>query len=120
MTSGVRLRETRVAIRSPGFRPSGESGPTSSTTPTSMPPEPVTGFCILPRRAMISSDRGPHGRAVAPVRASVSWRNDAASRFSRSTRDPDLVRREGRAGVQPPGRLGQHSGRFSDPVQSQR
>ena len=55
MTSGVRLSDTRVAIRSPGTRPSGESGPTSSTTPVSIPPEPVTGFCILPRSATMPS-----------------------------------------------------------------
>ena len=55
MTSGVRLSDTRVAIRSPGARPSGESGPTSSTTPVSIPPEPVTGFCILPRSATMPS-----------------------------------------------------------------
>ena len=36
-------------------RPRGDSGPTSSTVPTSMPPEPVSGFCILPRVATISS-----------------------------------------------------------------
>ena len=55
MTSGVRVRETRVAMRWPGARPSGESGPACSTVPVSMPPDPVTGFCILPRVAMISS-----------------------------------------------------------------
>ena len=55
IASGVRVRETRVAMRWPGVRPSGEAGPTSSTVPVSMPPEPVTGFCILPRVAMISS-----------------------------------------------------------------
>src|SRR6266702_1529982 len=44
ITSGVRLSETRVAIRSPGARPSGESGPTSRTVPVSIPPDPVTGF----------------------------------------------------------------------------
>ena len=84
MASGVRLRETRVAIRSPGFRPSGESGPTSSTTPVSMPPEPVTGLCILPRRAMIPATAA-RTAAPSPPWSSVSWRNDAASRFSRST-----------------------------------
>ena len=54
MTRGVRVRETRVAMRWPGIRPSGESGPASSTVPVSMPPEPVTGFCILPRVVMMS------------------------------------------------------------------
>src|SRR6185369_6046788 len=52
--SGVRVRETRVATRWPGVRPSGELGPTSSTVPVSIPPLPVTGFCILPRVVMMS------------------------------------------------------------------
>ena len=54
ITSWVRVRETRVAMRWAGCRPSGEPAPTSSTVPVSMPPEPVTGFCILPRVAMMS------------------------------------------------------------------
>ena len=70
MTSGVSVSETRVATRSPTARPSGDSGPTSSTVPTSIPPEPVSGFCILPRAATISRTCGtdrpsPH----SPVRA---------------------------------------------------
>jgi hypothetical protein len=51
----VSVRETSVVTRSPTARPSGESGPTSSTVPTSMPPDPVSGFCILPREATMSS-----------------------------------------------------------------
>ena len=85
MASGVRLSETRVAIRSPAASPSGESGPASSTTPVSIPPDPVTGFCILPRSAMISST-APRIAAGPPPVDSRSCRNDAASRFSRSTR----------------------------------
>ena len=85
IASGVRLSETRVAIRSPGFSPSGELLPTSSTTPVSIPPEPVTGLCILPRLAMISSTAVLIASGSPPL-ASRSCRNDAASRFSRSTR----------------------------------
>ena len=89
MTSGVSVRLTRVATRSPTARPSGDSGPTSSTVPTSMPPEPVSGFCILPRVATMSSTSA---RTASPcfspyfVCLRSSWRNDAASRLSRSTR----------------------------------
>ena len=81
-----------MAIRSPGARPSGESGPTSATTPVSMPPDPVTGFCILPRAATMprTAPRSAAARLPPPfgpsAAASVSWRNEAASRFSRSTR----------------------------------
>ena len=65
MRSGVRVSETRVATRCPTARPSGDSGPTASTTPMSMPPEPVTGFCILPRAADDLQDGGPDRVAVA-------------------------------------------------------
>ena len=50
----------------------------------SMPPEPVTGLCILPRRSTMSST-GPDLVAVTAVLVR-SCRNDAASRLSRSTR----------------------------------
>ncbi len=85
MTSGVSVRETRVATRSPTRRPSGDSGPTSSTMPMSMPPEPVTGFCILPRSRTIASTSS-RTAAPSPACFSRSWRKDAASRLSRSTR----------------------------------
>ena len=55
MASGVSESDTSVATRSPTARPSGLCGPTSATVPTSMPPDPVTGFCILPRVATMSS-----------------------------------------------------------------
>ena len=67
MTSGVSVSETRVATRSPTTRPSGEPSPTSSTVPTSIPPEPVTGLCILPRLRTISSTSGADGVAVPLV-----------------------------------------------------
>ena len=84
-TSGVRLSETSVAILSPGASPSGEPLPASSTTPVSIPPEPVTGLCILPRLVMISRTAALIASGL-PLLASRSCRNDAASRFSRSTR----------------------------------
>ena len=86
MTSGVRVRETRVATRSPAWRPRGDSGPTSSTVPTSMPPEPVSGFCILPRVATISRTSRRTRVAVVLRACCSSWRKDAASRLRRSTR----------------------------------
>ena len=84
IASGVRLSETSVAISSPAVRPSGERGPASSTTPVSMPPEPVTGFCILPRVRMISSTAALILSGF-PSCASCSCRKEAASRFSRRT-----------------------------------
>ena len=67
MASGVRLSDTSVATRSPGASPSGESGPASSTTPVSIPPEPVTGFCILPRSVTICSTAPRIASAEPPV-----------------------------------------------------
>ena len=84
-SSGVRLSETSVAMTSPGFSPSGDCSPTSATTPVSIPPEPVTGFCILPRLLTISSTADFIAAGSPPV-ASRSWRKDAASRLSRWTR----------------------------------
>ena len=59
---GVRERETREAILSPTRRSilSARSSPISRTVPMNMPPEPVTGFCILPRWATMS-------RIICPV-----------------------------------------------------
>ena len=53
---GVRERETREAILSPTFKSifPARSSPISLTVPMNMPPEPVTGFCSLPRSATMS------------------------------------------------------------------
>ena len=72
-TSGVRDRDTRVATRSPTARPSGLFGPTSATVPTSIPPDPVTGFCILPRLATMSSTSA-RTASPSPWCFSASWR----------------------------------------------
>ena len=120
MTSGVRVRETSVATRSPTAGRAGTSGPTSSTVPTSMPPEPVSGFCILPRVATMSRTAGPdrrrRRRRVVCVRS--SWRYDAASRLSRSTRirtssghSSRRVSRRWAAWGRTPGRRGPGAGR---------
>ncbi len=85
IASGVRVSDTSVATRSPGRRPSGESGPTASTTPISMPPDPVTGFCIFPRRPTISRTSA-RTASPSPPWAVSSCRKLAASRLSRSTR----------------------------------
>ena len=61
-----------------------------------MPPEPVTGLCILPRVPMISSTSA-RTAAPSPPCFSASCRKLAASRLSRSTADPHLVRRRSRA-----------------------
>ncbi len=82
--SGVRVSETRVATRCPTDSPSGESGPTASTTPMSMPPDPVTGFCILPRVRTMSRTAA-RTASPSPAQASESCRKEAASRFSRWT-----------------------------------
>ena len=68
----------------PARSPSGDCGPTSATVPMSMPPDPVTGFCILPRVATMSSTSA---RTASPSSAcfSRSCRKDAASRLRVST-----------------------------------
>ena len=119
ITSGVRLSDTRVAIRSPGARPSGESGPDSSTTPVSMPPEPVTGFCILPR----SADDAEHLRRMAGAPPPVGLAQLAEGcgvEVQPLHAHPHLVRPQAGAGVQPPGRLREHARRVQHPVQSER
>ena len=52
----------------PGARPERRAGPASSTTPVSIPPEPVTGFCILPR---LGDDLRAPPRRIAS--GSPSW-----------------------------------------------
>ncbi len=72
MASGVRLSDARVAIRSPGARPSGESGPTSSTTPVSIPPSRSPGSASCPARRRCRAPRRasrPRGRRPCPVRS---------------------------------------------------
>ena len=80
--SGVRDKLTRVAILSPGTNPrSAARSPTRVTTPSSMPPEPVTGLCCLPRRTMVcitSADT----RSRSPSHASSICRKLAASMFN--------------------------------------
>ena len=100
----------------PTRRPSGESGPTSSTTPTSMPPEPVTGFCILPRAATISSTSA-RTAAPSPPCLVASWRKDAASRLSRSTRIRTSSAPMAGSVVEALGGLRQRAGRLQDAVQ---
>ncbi len=85
ITSGVSDNDTSVATRSPTDSPSVATGPTSSTTPISIPPEPVTGFCIFPRVATMSST-ARRTASPSPACAARSWRKEAASRLSRSTR----------------------------------
>ena len=85
----------------------------------SMPPEPVTGFCILPRVAMISSTSA---RTAAPSPPCLLRQLPEARRVEIEPldRDPHLVGADPRIGVQAPGGLRQHPGRLEHPVQSDR
>ena len=122
MTSGVRVSETRVATRSPTARPSGDAGPTSSTVPTSMPPEPVSGFCILPRVATMLEHLGADAAVDRPSRRVLAL--ELAERRGVEVEpldaDPDLVGPQLAAGVEPLGRLGSTTRVVEHPVQSGR
>ena len=65
-----------------------------------MPPEPVTGFCILPRRGDDVEDGGPHGGAVAAagLRQLPEGRRVEVQPLDG---DPHLVGADRRVGVQP-------------------
>ena len=64
MRSGVMDRDTRETILSPSFRSKPgfffRSSPMWETTPLNIPPEPVTGFCCLPRSATMP-------RIISPI-----------------------------------------------------
>ena len=119
MTSGVSVSETSVVTWSPTSRPMLASRPTSATVPVSMPPEPVTGLCILPRL-----------RTMSRTSARTAWPSPPCLLEQLAERrrvevepghvDPDLVGPELRVGVEPLGRLRQHTGRAQHPVQSGR
>ncbi len=92
---GVRDSETRVAMRVPGRKigAAGCPGPISSTVPSSMPPEPVTGLWSLPRRPTMSRMASairpgtvPPDRATSSSAAFSSCVKLAASTLSVSTR----------------------------------
>ena len=89
------------------------------TVPVSMPPEPVTGLCILPRLATMSSTSA-RTAAPSPPCFSRSWRNDAASRFSRATSIRTSSGHSSAPGVQPQRGLGQDAGRLEHAVQTGR
>ena len=95
----------------------GTPGPTSSTVPTSMPPEPVSGFCILPRVGDDVEHRAAYAVTVPSVACRSSCRNDAASRLSRSTRIRTSSGHSSRRVSSRCGRLRQHHPVVQDPVQ---
>ena len=83
-----------------------------------MPPDPVTGFCILPRSATMSSTAA----RMASADAAGGFPQLAVGRGVQVQpvhRDPDLVGPDHRAGVQPPGGLRQHPGGLEHPVQAE-
>jgi hypothetical protein len=108
MASGVSERDTKVATRSPPVSPSGLSGPTSSTVPMSMPPEPVTGFCILPRSATMASTSSRTAPPSTAVGAAVFLGQLPIARrveVEGVDRDPHLAGPDLPAGVEAAGGL---------------
>ena len=81
----------------------------------SIPPEPVTGFCILPRAPTIS--RTAARTAVAVAAAGLGELPEGRGVEVQSLyRDAHLVGPDRGVGVQPLRRLGQHAGRLEHPV----
>ena len=99
MRNGVRVSETSVAMRSPTARspPAGWRWPISRTRPMSMPPEPVTGLCILPRSGTMRTTSAPM-RAGSPPTASAICRKLAESMLSASTSMASSSSPSGRSG----------------------
>ena len=88
-----------------------------ATVPISIPPEPVTGLCILPRSATIDSIAAAMAAGSPPV-ASRSWRKEAESRFSRSTSDQQLGVGDPGVVVQPLRGLGEDARAVEHAVQA--
>ena len=84
-----------------------------------MPPEPVTGFCILPRSATMASTASRTAVAV-PAVLGGELPVGGGVQVERLHPDPHLVRPDLGAGVEPAGRLRQHTGGVQDPVQPDR
>ena len=100
-----------------GAARAGSRGPTSSTVPTSIPPEPVTGLCILPAGPDDLEHLGPDG---VPVAAVLVGQLPEAGGVEVEPLDAHahLVGRERGIGVEPPGGLRQHAGGLEDAVQA--
>ena len=123
MTSGVRVSETRVATRSPTARPSGESGPTSSTVPTSMPPGAGLGVLHLAAARRRSSSTAARTASPSTRRRGVGALELAERRgveVEPLDPDPHLVGPQLAAGVEALGGLGQHQRAVEHPVQAGR
>jgi len=83
--SGVRDRDTRLAILSPTLMSrSFRADPILAIFPMSMPPEPVTGFCCLPRSATMDRIFCPIFSTSPPASSSICVKL-AESTFSAMT-----------------------------------
>ena len=94
--SGVRVSETRVAMRSPGARlpAAGWRGPTAATRPMSMPARAGDRVLQLAALRDDAGDLGGDAGRVAPHRAEI-WRKEAESTLSASTSTAARPRRGG-------------------------
>ena len=91
--SGVSVSDASVDDpRRPARAGSAKRSPTAATVPVRMPPESVSGLCILPRAATISAIRAAIASGSPSARSRI-WRCEVESRQSRSTVDLELVRR---------------------------
>ena len=82
-----------------------------------MPPEPVSGFCILPRAATMSSTACADPVAVAVVGA-LELAERRRVEVQPLDADADLVGPQLAAGVEPVGGLREHAGGCDHPVEA--
>ena len=76
----------------------------------SMPPEPVTGFCSLPRSATIRVISAAMAAGSRPTADSICRKRGGVD-VERLDVDGELVLAEGEVGVEPVGPLGEHARR---------
>ena len=112
--------EASVATRSPAAKPRAAGGrPTQITRPSSMPPEPVTGLCCLPRVSTVwrTSSAMPSSLPPAAVIHLAKARGVDVERLDRQVdlaleATCDIV-------VEPPRRLRERPRGLEDAVASQ-
>ena len=118
--SASATRARRSASPGDSVPAAGCRGPTAATSPSSMPPEPVTGFCILPRSRTIARDlvaaTGSPSGGLGLAQLAERGRVDRQG----AHRDGDLVLEGAGGRVEAAGDLRQDAGRIERAVEPER